>query len=66
MEENGREIVFDTETTGLRASDGDRIIELGAVELIDRFPTGKTFHVFLNSRRENGSPGCTCNSRNQQ
>ena len=48
MDEICREIVFDTETTGLRASDGDRIIELGAVELVDRFPTGRTFHVFVN------------------
>jgi len=43
-----REIIFDTETTGLRANGGDRIIEIGAVELINRFPTGNTFHEFLN------------------
>ncbi len=43
-----REIVFDTETTGLRASDGDRVIEIGAIELVDRFPTGRTFHVYIN------------------
>lgn len=43
-----REIVFDTETTGLSARDGDRVIEIGAVELVNRFPTGKTFHEYLN------------------
>ena len=43
-----REIIFDTETTGLSPKNGDRVIEIGAVELINRFPTGKTFHVFIN------------------
>jgi DNA polymerase-3 subunit epsilon len=42
-----REIIFDTETTGLSADAGDRIIEIGAIEMIDRFPTGKTFHEYL-------------------
>ena len=42
-----REIVFDTETTGLNAHEGDRIIELGAIELIDRIPTGNHFHSFF-------------------
>lgn len=42
-----REIIFDTETTGLSPADGDRIIEIGAIELINRFPTGKTFHEYL-------------------
>lgn len=41
-----REIVFDTETTGLDNRE-DRIIEIGGVELIDRFPTGKTYHIFI-------------------
>lgn len=41
-----REIVFDTETTGLDSRD-DRIIEIGGVELVNRFPTGRTFHVYL-------------------
>lgn len=41
-----REIVFDTETTGLDSRE-DRIIEIGGVELIDRFPTGKTYHIFI-------------------
>ena len=43
-----REIVFDTETTGLKAEGGDRIIEIGAFELENRFPTGRTFHVYIN------------------
>lgn len=43
-----REIIFDTETTGLSAAQGDRIVEIGAVEFVDRFPTGRTFHHYLN------------------
>lgn len=43
-----REVIFDTETTGLRHADGDRVIEIGAVELENGFPTGKTFHVYIN------------------
>jgi DNA polymerase III subunit epsilon len=43
-----REIVFDTETTGLRPENGDRVIEIGAVELENRFPTGRNFHTFIN------------------
>lgn len=42
-----REIIFDTETTGLDSRD-DRIIELGGVEMVNRFPTGRTFHFFIN------------------
>lgn len=42
-----REIIFDTETTGLDSRE-DRVIEIGGVELVNRFPTGKTFHVFIN------------------
>lgn len=42
-----REIIFDTETTGLSPENGDRIIEIGAIELVNRFPTGKTFHEYL-------------------
>lgn len=48
MSDTLREIIFDTETTGLSAKDGDRVIEIGAVELVNRFPTGKTFHMFIN------------------
>ncbi len=46
-----REIVFDTETTGLDPRNGDRIIEIGGVELFNHFPTGKTFHRYVNPER---------------
>lgn len=46
-----RQIVLDTETTGLSTKDGHRIIEIGCVELIHRKLTGKTFHVYLNPKR---------------
>lgn len=42
-----REIIFDTETTGLNKNE-DRIIEIGCIELDNRFPTGRTFHVYIN------------------
>lgn len=47
-----RQIVVDTETTGLRVEDGHRVIEIGCVELIDRKLTGKHFHYYLNPNRE--------------
>ena len=47
-----REIIFDTETTGLDPRSGDRIVEFGAVELVDRFPTGRSFHVYINPERD--------------
>ena len=47
-----REIVFDTETTGLNPLGGDRIVEIGCVELFNRLPTGETFHVYLNPERD--------------
>src|SRR5262245_4154348 len=43
-----REIVIDTETTGLDAAGGDRLIEIGCVEIINRIPTGREFHRYLN------------------
>jgi DNA polymerase III epsilon subunit-like protein len=46
-----REIIFDTETTGLSPADGDRIIEIGAIELFNHVPTGRTFHQYLNPVR---------------
>ena len=52
-----REIIFDTETTGLRAEGGDRVIELGAVELENRFPTGRNFHVYINPEGKAVDPG---------
>jgi DNA polymerase-3 subunit epsilon len=48
MNQKIREIAFDTETTGLDPAQGDRIIELGAVELINHIPTGRTFHTRIN------------------
>ena len=47
-----REIVFDTETTGLNPLGGDRVVEIGCVELIDFVPTGENFHVYLNPERD--------------
>ena len=47
-----RQIVLDTETTGLEADQGHRIIEIGAVELIDRKRTGATFHQYINPQRD--------------
>jgi len=52
MDEHIREISFDTETTGLDWGGDDRIIELGAVELINHIPTGKTFRRFINPGRK--------------
>jgi len=47
-----RQIVLDTETTGLSASDGHRIIEIGCVEMENRRLTGRTFHQYLNPERD--------------
>ena len=46
-----REIVLDTETTGLSPNDGDRLVEIGCVELINHIPSGKTHHVYINPER---------------
>jgi DNA polymerase-3 subunit epsilon len=47
-----RQVVLDTETTGLEVERGHRIIEIGCVELVNRRPTGRTFHHYLNPGRE--------------
>lgn len=47
-----RQIVLDTETTGLEPAEGHRIIEIGCVELVDRRPTGNNFHQYLQPDRE--------------
>lgn len=47
-----REIVFDTETTGFDYDKGDRLVEIGAVELVNHMPTGVTFHRYINPERE--------------
>ncbi|SFR01102.1 DNA polymerase III subunit epsilon [Poseidonocella sedimentorum] len=46
-----REIVLDTETTGFEPEQGDRIVEIGAVELFNHVPTGKTYHQYINPER---------------
>jgi DNA polymerase III subunit epsilon len=46
-----REIVFDTETTGLSFPGGDRLVEIGCIELVHRVPTGNHFHAYLNPQR---------------
>jgi DNA polymerase-3 subunit epsilon len=51
-----RQLVFDTETTGLNPRTGDRIIEIGAVELIDRRLTGNNLHIYVNPGRDS-DPG---------
>lgn len=46
-----REIVLDTETTGFEPTEGDRIVEIGAVELFNHMPTGRTYHQYINPQR---------------
>lgn len=46
-----REIVFDTETTGFDPKTGDRIVEIGCIELVNHIVTGQTFHVYINPER---------------
>ncbi len=46
-----REIVLDTETTGFEPAEGDRIVEIGAIELIGHMPTGRTYHQYINPQR---------------
>ena len=52
MSEIIREIVLDTETTGLSPDEGHRIIEIGALELINHMPTGKQLHLYIKPERE--------------
>lgn len=47
-----REIVLDTETTGFDAHKGDRMVEIGALELINQMPTGRTYHQYINPDRD--------------
>ena len=47
-----REIVFDTETTGLNPAGGDRIVEIGCVEVYNRVETGRSFHAYFNPDRD--------------
>lgn len=47
-----REVIFDTETTGLDPKTGDRMVEIGCVEMIGRVETGRTFHAYFNPERD--------------
>ena len=47
-----REIVFDTETTGLNPAGGDRMVEIGCVEIYNRVETGRHFHAYFNPERD--------------
>jgi DNA polymerase-3 subunit epsilon len=47
-----REIVFDTETTGLNPAGGDRMVEIGCIEIVNRVETGRTFHAYFNPERD--------------
>jgi DNA polymerase-3 subunit epsilon len=47
-----REIVLDTETTGMDPADGDKLVEIGCVELENHMPTGRTYHQYINPERE--------------
>lgn len=47
-----REIVFDTETTGLDPKSGDRLVEIGCIEMVNRVPTGEVFHCYFNPERD--------------
>ena len=46
-----REIIFDTETTGFDPRTGDRMVEIGCIEMFNRIPTGNTFHAYFNPER---------------
>ena len=46
-----REIILDTETTGLDPANGDRVVEIASVELLNRFPTSRNLHIYLNPER---------------
>src|SRR5947207_4877210 len=47
-----REIVIDTETTGLDPLNGDRLVEIGCVEVLNRIPSGQSFHRYINPERD--------------
>ena len=47
-----REIIFDTETTGLDPKSGDRLVEIGCIEMVNRVPTGQTFHAYFHPDRD--------------
>jgi DNA polymerase-3 subunit epsilon len=47
-----REVIFDTETTGFDPVSGDRLVEIGCIELVNRLPSGRTFHAYYNPQRD--------------
>lgn len=47
-----REIIFDTETTGLDPATGDRMVEIGCIEMVNRVATGRTYHAYFNPERD--------------
>ena len=47
-----REIVLDTETTGIEPADGHRLVEIGCVELVNHVPTGRVWHQYINPQRD--------------
>ena len=47
-----REIIFDTETTGFDPQNGDRMVEIGCIEMVNRVATGRTFHAYFNPERD--------------
>ena len=51
-----REVVFDTETTGLDPRQGDRIVEVGCIELVNYLPTGREFQIYINPGRPVSDP----------
>jgi DNA polymerase-3 subunit epsilon len=52
MQQGLREIVLDTETTGMDPAQGDRLVEIGCVELVNHIPTGRHLHLYLNPERD--------------
>ena len=52
-----REIVLDTETTGLDPYQGHRLVEVGCIELVNRIPSGQTFHRYINPRTRRAGRG---------
>lgn len=61
-----REIVLDTETTGLSPANGDRVVEIGCIELIDHLPTGEEFHVYINPERDMPTPAFEVHGLSQE
>jgi len=52
MSQDIREIVLDTETTGMDPMTGDRLVEIGCIELVNHLPTGRTYHQYINPERD--------------